>query len=150
MKSRLWCLSQNISKNVRKKVWPKTTLLWDFLLLLVKSLRRSKWHDFWSHREMSLFSIYLTANYLIIVADKIVRAIWAPAQVLACWSFWHISGQVFWLISSFLNNRLFVWFWMGSLLEKALLMLGHFKAPFLDPLSFCCTLMIFVNMLLVL
>ena len=42
-----------------------------------------------------------------------------------------ISTQIFDLISSFLDNRWFWWFWMGNLPKNIQLMLEFFNAPFL-------------------
>ena len=53
-----------------------------------------------------------------------------------------ISGQIFDLISSFLNN-----FWMGSLHKNIRLMMEFLKGPFLVLHISCCTLMTFLIML---
>ena len=60
---------------------------------------------------------------------------------------YRISGQIFGLISSFLSNRWFEWFWRGSLLKNIQLMLEFLKVPFLVLHFSCYTLMTFLMML---
>ena len=94
-------------------------------------------------------SLFLTADLLEVVSDKIVRAFSRSGAARAVTldiskafdRVWHAcllhklncygsSSQIYGLILSFLSKDGFRWFWMGSLHKNIQLLLEFIKAPF--------------------